>query len=104
MRAYLGLETTRGRTEKTVLRAAPGLFGFFSVLALLYARLPPRHIPRVGILWPGKTERTFSDAITAVRRWQWLDWVLATPGHHEALAKLSRPNPAALLYALAPAA
>ncbi len=37
MRAYLGLETTRGRTEKTVLRAAPCLFGLFSVIVLLYA-------------------------------------------------------------------
>ena len=32
MRAYLGLETTRGRTRNTVLRAAPCLFGLFSVV------------------------------------------------------------------------
>src|SRR5256886_2967764 len=31
MRAYLGLETTRGRTKNTVLRAAPCLFGLYSV-------------------------------------------------------------------------
>ena len=104
MRAYLGLETTRGRTEKTVLRAAPCLFGLFSVVALLYAQLPLRRTARPALLWPGKTDRTFSDAITAVRRWLWTDWVFATPRHHQAFAKLSRPIRAVLLYALAPAA
>ena len=104
MRAYLGLESTRGRTEKTVLRAAPCLFGLFSVIALLYAQLPSRQVTGIGVLWLGKTERTFSDAITAVRRSLWSDWVFATPAHHEAFSKLSRPIKAALLYALAPAA
>lgn len=104
MRAYLGLETTRGRTEKTVLRAAPCLFGLFSVVALLYAQLPFRRTREAAFLWPGKTERTFSDAITAVRRWLWTDWVFATPAYGHAFAKLSRPIRAVLLYALAPAA
>jgi hypothetical protein len=104
MRAYLGLETTRGRSENTVLRAAPCLFGLFSVIVLLYARLPAKRVRAAVILWPGKTDRTFSDAITAVRRWLWTDWVFATPAHHEHFAKLSRPIRAVLLYALAPAA
>ncbi len=56
MRAYLGLETTRGRTEKTVLRAAPCLFGLFSVIVLLYARLPANRVRAAGVVWPGKTE------------------------------------------------
>jgi hypothetical protein len=47
---------------------------------------------------------TFSDAITAVRRWLWQEWVFAIPGHREAFAKLARPFRAVLLYALAPAA
>ena len=104
MRAYLGLETTRGRTENTVLRAAPCLFGLFSVIVLLYARLPANRVRVAVVLWPGKTDRTFSDAITAVRRWLWTDWVFATPTHGDAFAKLSRPIRAVLLYALAPAA
>jgi hypothetical protein len=104
MRAYLGLETTRGWSEKTVLRAVPCLFGLFSVIALLYAQLPARRIEGVGVLWPGKTERTFSDAITAVRRWLWAEWIFATPQHHGAFSKLSRPIKTVLLYALAPAA
>jgi len=104
MRAYLGLETTRGWTKKTVLRAAPCLFGLFSVIALLYAQLPAHRGDSIGILWPGKTERTFSDAITAVRRWLWCNWSFATPEHHDAFSKLPRPLKAVLLYALAPAA
>jgi hypothetical protein len=104
MRAYLGLETTRGWSEKTVLRAAPCLFGLFSVVALLYARLPATRVRAAVLIWPGKTDRTFSDAITAVRRWLWCDWVFATPQHHDTFAKLSSPTKAVLMYALAPAA
>jgi hypothetical protein len=47
---------------------------------------------------------TFSDAITAVRRWLWREWVFATPGYKPAFEKLSRPFRALLLHALAPAA
>lgn len=104
MRDYLGLETTRGWTKNTVLRAAPCLFGLYSVVALLYARLPTRRTNGVAILWAGKTDHTFSDAITAVRRWLWTDWVFATPGHCRPFSKLSRPIKAVLMYALAPAA
>jgi DDE superfamily endonuclease len=104
MRAYLKLESTRGRTEKTVLRAAPCLFGLFSVITLWYACLPSRKTRRHAIDWAGKTEVTFSDAITAVRRWLWIAWVFETPSHGEAFSKIHRPLQAVLLYALAPAA
>ena len=103
-RADLGLETTRGWSEKTVLRAAPGLFGWFSVVALRYARLPAKQTRTDLLAWPGTTDRTFSDALTAVRRWLWGNWVVATPRHHDPFAKLSGPTRAVLLYALAPAA
>src|SRR5260370_15844053 len=39
MRAYLGLDTTRGRIAQTVLRVAPCLFGLYSVGAVLYTQL-----------------------------------------------------------------
>jgi DDE superfamily endonuclease len=91
MRPYLGLETTRGWTESTVLRLAPCLFGLFSVVALLYDLLPERNKSRGRVDWPGKVETTFSDAITAVRRWLWVDWVFANHGFAEAFSKLSRP-------------
>jgi len=104
LRAYLGLETTRGRTEATVLRVAPCLFGLFSVVALLYARLPARQTHVAQVTWPGKRDVSFSDAITAVRRWLWVEWVFVTCSQRAAFAKLSRPLRAVLLYALAPAA
>jgi hypothetical protein len=104
LRAYLGLETTRGWCEKTILRMAPCLFGLYSVVALLYAQLPARYTKTAAIEWPGKIDRTFSDAITSVRRWLWSEWVFATPDHQSAISKLSRPIRAVLIYALAPAA
>ena len=104
MRAYLGLETTRGRTEKTVLRVAPCLFGLYTVVAALYVQMPGRFRKARFILWPGKEEVTFSEAITAVRRWLWVEWVFAIPGHNTAFSKLKRPFREMLLAGLAPAA
>jgi hypothetical protein len=104
LRAYLGLETTRGWCERTVLRVAPCLFGLYSVVALLYAQLPANRTRSAVITWPGKIDRTFSDAITAVRRELWVAWAFVTPDHHGAFSKLPRPIRAVLLYALAPAA
>jgi hypothetical protein len=104
MRSYLGLETTRGWKEKTVLRAAPCLFGLYSVVACLYSQLPRRYAREGAVAWDGKRDVTFSDAITAVRRWLWREWVFAIPGHREAFEKLSRPFRRLLLHALAPAA
>jgi hypothetical protein len=78
MRAYVGWETTRDRTEATVTRVAPCLFGLFAVAALLYERLRSRGHATAEVSWAGKSEPTFSDAITTVRRWLWLDWVFQT--------------------------
>lgn len=104
MRAYMGLETTRGWKEATVLRLAPCLFGLFSTVAVLYALLPARTKAAGRVGWPGKADTTFSDAITAVRRWLWVDWVFASHGFDAAFSKLSRPFQEALLSALAPPA
>jgi DDE superfamily endonuclease len=104
MRAYAGLETTRGWKKETVLRVAPCLFGLYTVVVVLYAHLPTRYAKLRLIDWPGKKVVTFSDAITAVRRWLWLEWIFAIPGHRQAFSKLRRPFQATLLYALAPAA
>jgi hypothetical protein len=104
LRAYLGLETTRGWTERTVLRAAPCLFGLFSVVALLYSGLPAETAAPGAVRYRGKTEVTFSDAITAVRRQLWLEGVFQSHGHTEVFEKLPRPFQALLLAALAQAA
>jgi hypothetical protein len=103
LRAHLGLETTRGWSRNTVLRAAPCLFGLYSVVALFFHRLPAER--RVGgPAWPGKSGVTFSDALTAVRRWLWAEGVLPQAGARAAVEKLPAPVQDLLLAALAPAA
>ena len=84
MRAYLGLETTRGRTKNTVLRAAPCLFGLYSVVALLYAELPAEATAEATVSYRGKAAVTFSDAISVVRRQLWLEGVFESHGQTEA--------------------
>jgi len=103
-RSYLRMETTRGWSRDTVLRVGPCLFGLYTLVVWLYAQLPGRW-SRIGIVtWPGKRDVTFSDAITAVRRWLWLEWVFAIPGHRVAFQKLKPGFRRILLNALAPAA
>jgi hypothetical protein len=104
MRSSLGLETTCGWTGQTVWRVAACLFGLDTVVAALYVQMPARR-RRVGVLAGiGKEGVTFSDALTSVRRWLWVEWVLAIPGHSTAFSKGSRPFQQLLLAGLAPAA
>jgi hypothetical protein len=103
-RAYMGLESTRGRCERTVGRAEPCLLGLYSVVALLYWQLSPAEQSAGSVEWAGKDAVTFSDAITAVRRWLWEHWVFARAGHDAAFQKLPEAFRQLLLYALAPAA
>jgi hypothetical protein len=104
MRPFLGLETTRGRTEATVLRVAPCLFGLYTIVALVYERLLSRGHSTARVSWAGKVETTFSDTITTVRRWLWSDWVFAHHGVGQAFSKLPRAVRETLFSALAPAA
>lgn len=103
-REYLGLATTRGWSEPTVLRMVPCVFGLFSIVALWYAALPKRFRQRRGVQWVGKQTTTFSDALTAVRRWLWMEGVFKTCDHEHTFSKLPRDLRSLLLYALAPAA
>ena len=104
IRSYLRLETTRGWSRETVLRVGPCLFGLYTLVVWLYAKLPGRWSRVRLVEWPGKSDVTFSDAITAVRRWLWLEWVLAIPGHRADFQKLKPGFRRLLLYGLAPAA
>ena len=104
MRAYMGLETTSGRTCNTVLRMAPCLFGLYSVVVLLYLWLPNEVRQERGIEWVGKNTVTFSDALTAVRRWLWQYWIFETGQHQVAFSKIPAALRQLLCYALAPAA
>lgn len=104
MRSCLGLETTRGRTRNTILRAAPCLFGLYSVVAILFAQLPAPKQRSGAIEWAGKKTVTFSDAITAVRRWIWQEWILCTPQNGASFKNLPAHVRETLLAAIAPAA
>jgi hypothetical protein len=104
VRAYLRVQTTRGWSRDTVLRMGPCLFGLYTIVAWLYAELPGRWSRVRLVNWRGKREVSFSDAITAVRRWLWLEWVLAIPGHRDAFQKLKPGLREILLNGLAPAA
>ncbi len=103
-RAYLGLESTRGRCARTVGRAEPCLLGLYSVVAVMYGLLPAAAQEQGVVDWAGKDTVTFADAITAVRRWLWTQWVFPQVGPAEAFAKLPEAFRQLLLYALAPAA
>jgi hypothetical protein len=104
LRAYLKVEKTRGWKERTVLRTAPCLFGLYSVIALWYAELPARWRRQRAVERGDREGVTFSDAITAVRRWLWSEWVFATPRHQRAFAKIPPRLRDLLLRSLAPTA
>lgn len=101
-RSCLGSETTRGRSRRTVTRAAPCLFGLYSVVAVLYHLLPEAE--RAGaVSWPGKETVTFSDALTAVRRRTWVEGVFPQAKMDQALAELPENTLELLLTGLTPA-
>lgn len=101
-RSCVGLETTRGRSRKTVVRAAPCLFGLYSVVAVLSPVLP--EAKRSGaVSWPGKETVTFSDALTAVGRWVWAEGVFPQAKVDGAIAELPANVRELLLSGLAPA-
>ncbi len=104
MRSYLKLETTRGWSAQTVLRSGPCLFGLYAVIALWYAELPLRWQRQRAVAQGSKEDVRFSDAITAVRRWLWTEWVFAIPAHKDAFAKIPPPLRQTLLRGLAPTA
>jgi hypothetical protein len=103
-RSYLGLEATRGRVRNTVLRAEPSLLTLYTLVAWLYAELPARYRRVRAVEWLGEVDVTFSDAITAVRRYLWVEGVFSLSGHREAFEKPGGPLRQVLLQGLAPAA
>jgi hypothetical protein len=103
VRAHLGLESTCGWCKNTVLRAGPCLLGLYTVVAILFRALP--QTKRLGgIVWPGKSTVTFSDALCAIRRWLWAETLLTQADDGGALDKIPHPIRELLLTTLAPAA
>jgi hypothetical protein len=98
-REHVGLETTRGRCAKTILRAEPCLFGLYTLVALWFSELPAKERQEPAVAWIGskKEALTFSDAMTLVRRHIWRWWVLESPRHVAAFQKLTAKEKRTLL-------
>lgn len=86
-RSCLGLETTRGWSRRTVLRAAPCPFGPYSVVALTY-HLSSESERAGGVEWEGKSTVKFSDALRSVRRRIWTEGVFRESKVDGVVAKL----------------
>ena len=72
------------------------------MVAVLFHALP--EAKRTGaVAWPGKATVTFSDALSAVRRWLWAEAVFPQAGADTALQKLPGHVRELLLTALTPA-
>lgn len=102
LRSCLGLESTRGWCRQTVLRAAPCLFGLYSIVALLFHGLPKAKRSG-GVSWPGKATASFSDALTGIRRWLWAEGIFRQAGAKVGIEKLPKRVRELLLTTLAPA-
>lgn len=101
-REHVGLETTRGRSARTILRAEPCLFGLYTLVALWFSELPASERREPVVSWTGTIKRTltFSDAITLVRRNIWQIWVLESPRHAAIFQKLTNSEKRTMLDVL----
>jgi hypothetical protein len=104
MRSYLGLETTRGWSKETVRRVAPCLFGLYTVVVCLFSQMPQKYKQSRAVDWKGKPGLTFSDAITGVRKWLWVEWVFPACGYGATFENLPEEFQELILSGLAPAA
>jgi len=91
VRAHLGFATPRNGSAKSVLRTAPCMLGLFSVVSLIFARLMrDKPVKPASSPWYAKTEATFSDAITAVRRLCWAEVLKTSPKQADVIKLPSR--------------
>jgi len=103
-RAHLGFATPRNWSIKSVLRTAPCLLGMFSVVSLIFSRLTrEKPVKPASGPWYAKTEATFSDAITTIRRLCWAE-VLKESAKQRGVIKLPSRLRLALLDQLSRAA
>lgn len=99
-KTHLGLGSARNRKKASVIRQTACLFGLYSLVALLYARLHKRE-RYLQLTWPGKTDVSFADALASVRRKLWCDWFFRGGGGGPHLVKLPARTERILLNALA---
>ena len=87
-----------------MLRAEPSLLALYALVVGLYTELPARYRRVRAVDRWCKADVTFSDAITAVRRYLWVEGVFSLSGHREAFEELGGPLRQILLQGLAPTA
>jgi len=93
VRAHLGFASTRHWSQVAVERVEVWLLSLFSLVSLIYLR----HLQQRGSVllpqwpWYHKSEPTFADALTLVRRQIWEESVFAHPLFTAGVKKLSRP-------------
>ena len=87
----LGLASPRNRKEKSVLRTVPCLLGLYSLVSILFHRQHQGKTPKAcSFPWYKKSEVTFSDALSSVRRLLWEQTVFSEADQNDALKKLPR--------------
>lgn len=104
MRSQLGLETTRGWSQQTVLRMAPLLFCLYTLTAIFYDTMPWTSCHVTVKSWIGKEGITFSDMMASVRRYLWTEWVFAQVPGASAVLKLPNTVRTVIQYGIAQAA
>lgn len=104
MRSQLGLETTRGWSQQTVLRMAPLLFSLYTLTVVFYDTMPWSSSHVTVKSWRGKKGSTFSDMITSVRSYLWSEWVFAKVPGAKAVLKLPATARAVIHFGVAQAA
>ena len=103
MREHLGLETTRGWSRQTVLRMAPCLFCVYTLVVIFFDTMPWSN-PHVRVKhWIGKEKTTFSDMISSVRHYLWMEWIFARVPGGDVVQKLPKPIRKLLDFGLAQA-
>jgi hypothetical protein len=105
VRAHLGFEATRHWCRNSVLRVAPCLLGLFSVVSVIYAELARQGRVKVRATpcYP-KTDPTFADALSSVRRMLWEEVILPHAPFGPHVAQLPLPIHEMLLEHLTAAA
>lgn len=104
MRSQLGLETTRGWSQLTVLRMAPLLFSLYTLTVIFFDTMSWSNSHVTVKKWIGKEGTTFSDMMISVRRYLWMEWVFEQVPGARAVSKLSRPARALIDYGITQAA
>lgn len=100
LNAHLKIGSTRCRIEMSILRQIPCLFGLYSIVVLLYANLYPSGDKTFAIIWPGKKNVTFSDALTAVRKAIWREWFFKRADQSNTFEKIPKEIQETLLRSL----